>query len=60
MGSARKNASIIYMDSQYNPVRRQHLRNAWCSKVMGAAATAGEASVMTETVTIVYEELVTE
>ena len=60
MGSARKNASIIYMDYQFNPVRRQHLRNAWCSKVMGAGATAGEASVMTETVTIVYEELVTE
>ncbi|AXG77567.1 phage tail protein [Streptomyces paludis] len=60
MASARKNASIIYMDYQFNPVKRKHLRNAWCSKVVDPPVTAGEAAIMTQTVTIVYEELVTE
>ncbi|MFJ2111120.1 MULTISPECIES: phage tail protein [unclassified Streptomyces] len=60
MGSARKNASIIFMDYQYNPVKRYHLRNAWCSKVSASTVKAGEASALTETVTITYEEMTME
>ena len=41
-----KNATIIDHGLPDNPVRRYHLRNAWCSKVEGPAAKAGEASVL--------------
>lgn len=58
MGSARKNASIIVMDYEGNPVKRYNMRNAWCSKVETGNLKAGEASALTETVTITYEELV--
>ena len=60
MSSARKNASIIMMDYQNNPVKRYNMRNAWCSKIDASALKAGEASALTETVTIVFEELVIE
>ncbi|MER0446803.1 phage tail protein [Streptomyces sp. Edi4] len=60
MGSARKNASIIMMDYQDNPVKRYHLRNAWCTKVEVSAVKAGDAAAMTEQVTITFEELVIE
>jgi phage tail-like protein len=60
MGSARKNATIMVMDYQNNPVKRYNMRNAWCSKVDASTLKAGEASALTETVTIVFEELVIE
>ena len=60
MGSARKNASIIMMDYQDNPVKRYNLRNAWCTKVEVSAVKAGDAAAMTEQVTITFEELVIE
>ncbi|MGW0085412.1 phage tail protein [Streptomyces sp. NPDC003393] len=60
MATARKNASIIAMDYQNNPVKRYHLRNAWCSKIDASPLKAGEASPLTETVTICFEELVIE
>jgi len=58
MGSARKNATIIYMDYQNNPIKRYDLRNAWCCKVETGGTKAGEAQVLTEQVTITFEELV--
>lgn len=60
MNTARKNATIIQMDYQQSPVKRWSLRNAWCSRVESSGNTAGEASALTETVTITYEELVIE
>lgn len=60
MTTARKNASIIMMDYMDQPVKRYNLRNAWCSKVDASQLKAGEASALTETVTIVFEELVIE
>ncbi|MEV5277371.1 MULTISPECIES: phage tail protein [unclassified Streptomyces] len=60
MGSARKNASIIMMDYQENPVKRYNLRNAWCTKVEISSVKAGDAAAMTEQVTITFEELVIE
>lgn len=60
MSTARKNASIIMMDFQDQPVKRYNLRNAWCSKVDASTLKAGEASALQETVTIVFEELVIE
>ncbi|MFC8294282.1 phage tail protein [Streptomyces sp. NPDC057242] len=57
MGAARKNASIIFMDYQLNPVKRYNLRNAWCTKVEVSGAKAGDAAALTEQVTITFEEL---
>ncbi|MCF2127486.1 phage tail protein [Streptomyces sp. NPDC005047] len=60
MSTARKNASIILMDYEDNPVKRYNLRNAWCSKIDASTVKAGDTSALTETVTIVFEELVVE
>lgn len=60
MGSARKNATIMMMDYQNNPVKRYNMRNAWCSKVETSGVKAGDAAALTEQVTIVFEELVIE
>ncbi|GLV85933.1 phage tail protein [Streptomyces lavendulae] len=60
MSTARKNASIIMMDYEDNPVKRYNLRNAWCSKIETSTVKAGEAAALTETITIVFEELVIE
>ncbi|WP_030911941.1 phage tail protein [Streptomyces sp. NRRL F-5126] len=60
MDTARKNATIMHMDTLNNPQKRYHLRNAWCSKIEAGSVTAGEAQALTETVTITYEELVIE
>ncbi|MFF4230401.1 phage tail protein [Streptomyces sp. NPDC001820] len=60
MSTARKDASIIMMDYENNPVKRYNMRKAWCSKIDASTLKAGEASALTETVTIVFEELVIE
>ena len=60
MSTARKNASIIVMTTENEPAKRYHMRNAWCSKIEPGNLKAGEASILTETVTIVFEELVIE
>lgn len=57
MGSARKNASIIFQDYQGQETKRYNMTNAWCSKVESGGAKAGDATPMTEVVTIVYEDL---
>lgn len=57
MSAARKNATIIAMDWSNNPVKRYNLRNAWCSRVETSSMEAGENSPLTETVTIVFEEM---
>ncbi len=48
------------MDSEDTPVKRYNLRNAWCNKIDASAVKAGDTSALTETVTIVFEELVIE
>jgi len=60
MGSARKNATIMMMDYQYNPVKRYNMTNAWCSKVESSGVRAGDASALTEQVTITFEDLTIE
>ncbi|MGW6460377.1 phage tail protein [Streptomyces sp. NPDC055078] len=57
MSSARKNASVIMMDFENNPVKRYNLRNAWCHKIDTSTVKAGEASALTETVSIIFEEM---
>lgn len=58
MTSARKNLSVIHQDYQKTEVFRYNLTNAWCSSRTPGDMTAGQASVVTETITIVYEDLV--
>ncbi|MDT0322383.1 MULTISPECIES: phage tail protein [unclassified Streptomyces] len=60
MSVARKNASIVMLDYERNPVKYYHLRRAWCSKIASSTLKAGEAAIVSETVTIVFEELVIE
>ncbi|QXJ21408.1 phage tail protein [Actinomadura graeca] len=60
MGQARKNATIIQMDYESNPVRRFNLRNAWCCDQQFDDLEAGSTSPVTETVTITYEEMTIE
>ena len=60
MASARKNATIMLMDYQYNPVKRYNMTNAWCSKVESSGVKAGDASALTEQVTITFEDLTIE
>lgn len=60
MGAARKNATIIQMDYQNNPVRRFNLRNAWCSTQKFDDLEAGSNSPLSETITITYEEMTVE
>jgi phage tail-like protein len=60
MAMARKNASIVFHDYMNSPVKRYNLRNAWCCKIETGAPKAGEASILTEQVTITFEELVIE
>ncbi|GHE96673.1 phage tail protein [Streptomyces longispororuber] len=59
-GTARKTAAIVLMDHEDNPVRRYTLRNAWCTRTDTGTLTADEGAVLTETVTIAFEELVIE
>ncbi|MBL1068021.1 phage tail protein [Streptomyces sp. 7-21] len=60
MDSARKNATIIQMDPEGNPVKRWHLRNAWCSDLRASSSSADDSSVLTETITIQFEEVTVE
>ncbi|MFJ1746524.1 phage tail protein [Streptomyces sp. NPDC088116] len=60
MAMARKNATILVMDTENNPVKRYNMRNAWCYKIDASSVEAGQASALTETVSITYEELVIE
>ena len=61
MGQARKNATVEILDYQGNSAKvRHHLENAWVSKLEGSTLKAGEASMVTETVTISFEGLRTE
>jgi phage tail-like protein len=57
--TARQNISIVLTDSQSSQQRRFDLKNAWVSKWEGPNLKAGEASVATEKITVVYEDITT-
>ena len=54
---ARKNVSIIFVDSTNTAQKRVNLENAWVSKWEGPDLKAGEASPATEKVTVVFETI---
>ncbi|MFE1879839.1 phage tail protein [Streptomyces diastatochromogenes] len=60
VNSARQNLTIEIKDTEGNTVRRIQLMQGWASKWEGPSLKAGESSPATETVTIVFEEIVVE
>ncbi|MET9442414.1 phage tail protein [Streptomyces sp. NPDC006610] len=60
VNSARQNLTIEIKDSEGATVRRIQLLQGWASKWEGPSLKAGESSPATETVTIVFEEIVVE
>jgi phage tail-like protein len=57
MGAARKSCSLVMYDSANKPVARYHLENAWPAKIELGALKAGSAEILTETVTLVCDNL---
>ncbi|GAA3189017.1 MULTISPECIES: phage tail protein [Streptomyces] len=60
VNTARQNLTIEIKDTEGNTVRRIQLMQGWASKWEGPSLQAGESSAATETVTIVFEEIVVE
>lgn len=57
MDQARKNGSVIIYDFVGVPVTRYKFLNGWPKSLEIGALKAGDSSVLTETLTITYEEL---
>ncbi|MER7950422.1 phage tail protein [Streptomyces sp. NPDC096079] len=60
VNAARQNLTIEIKDTEGNTIRRIQLMQGWASKWEGPSLKAGESSAATETVTIVFEEIVVE
>ncbi|MFI0895402.1 phage tail protein [Streptomyces sp. NPDC020983] len=60
VNTARQNLTIEIKDSEGNTVRRIQLMQGWASKWEGPSLNAGQSSAATESVTIVFEEIVVE
>ncbi|NUS11774.1 MAG: phage tail protein [Streptomyces sp.] len=60
VNTARQNLTIEIKDSEGSTVRRIQLMQGWASKWEGPALNAGQSSAATESVTIVFEEIVVE
>ncbi|WP_320781476.1 phage tail protein [Streptomyces sp. CRN 30] len=60
VNTARQNLTIEIMDSEGNTVRRIQLMQGWASKWEGPSLSAGQSAAATETVTIVFEEIIVE
>ncbi|WP_030772630.1 phage tail protein [Streptomyces sp. NRRL F-2664] len=58
--TARQNLTIEIKDSTGATVRRIQLMQGWASKWEGPSLKAGESAAATETVTIVFEEIIVE
>jgi phage tail-like protein len=57
MSDARKNGSIIVFDYEGKPIKRYVLTNAWPKSLEIGSLKAGDTNVLTEKLTVVYEEL---
>ena len=60
VNTARQNLTIEIKDTEGNTVRRIQLMQGWASRWEGPSLKAGESSAATESVTIVFEEIVVE
>jgi phage tail-like protein len=57
MQQARKGAAIIVFDYEGKAIKRYKLTNAWPKKLDIGTLKAGDTSVLTEKLTITYEEM---
>jgi phage tail-like protein len=57
MAAARRNCSLVLYSAEGKPVARYYLDHAWPSKLEIGAVKAGAGAVLTETVTLVCEQL---
>ncbi|MDP9388654.1 MAG: phage tail protein [Actinomycetota bacterium] len=57
MGAARKSCSLVMYDSSGKPTAKYYLERAWPSKLEVGALKAGANEVLTESVTIVCENI---
>ena len=60
MGEARKNGFVIVYDYEGAPIKRYQMTNAWPKSLEISSMKAGDTSVLTEKLTITYEELTVE
>ena len=57
MGDARKGGAIIVYDFEGTPIKRYTMVNAWPKALEIGSLKAGDTSVLTEKLTLTYEEL---
>lgn len=57
MGDARKGGAIMVFDFEGQAIKRYKLKNAWPKSLEIGSLKAGDTSVLTEKITITYEEL---
>ena len=60
MGDARKNGAIIVFDYEGTELKRYTMTNAWPKTLEIGSMKAGDTSVLTEKLTITYEDLTVE
>src|SRR5262245_20323254 len=60
MADARKNGAIIVFDYEGAEIKRYTMRNAWPKTLEIGSMKAGDTSVLTEKITITFEELLVE
>ena len=57
MPDARKSGAVVVYDHNNTALKRYTLTNAWPSKLEIGTLKAGDTSVLTETLTVVYEQM---
>jgi phage tail-like protein len=57
MGEARKGGAIMVFDFEGQAIKRYKLKNAWPKTLEVGSLKAGDTSVLTEKITITYEEI---
>jgi phage tail-like protein len=60
MGQARKGGAIVVYDFEGAALKRYKLTNCWAKKLDIGTLKAGDTSVLTEKLTLVYEEMAPE
>ena len=57
MGDARKSGAVIVYDFEGSAIKRYNLTNAWPKGLEIGSLKAGDTSVLTEKLTVTYEEI---
>jgi phage tail-like protein len=57
MGSARKNGVVVVYDYEGSPIKRYKIMRCWPKALEIGTLKAGDTSVLTEKLTVTYEEM---